>query len=213
MIQKFIRRDNCKILRIFFAGWGGDSNLFGRRAPKGVDFMLCYDYRDMGFDYSLLEGYEAVEVVAWSFGVWVASQTMGGVELSSATAICGTEYPIDDLRGIPEAIFEGTLRSFSPQGLVKFRRRMCGGSEGVREFLALEPFCTLEELRDELSELGLAVRSRGAKNLEWTRVVIASSDNIVPTGNQYYAWGEHKNVIVEESAHYSTEIFETYLYE
>ncbi len=217
MIQQFIVNGGAKTLRVFFAGWGSDDNLFGGYVPQCADYLLCYDYRSLSFDYSLFEGYERVEVVAWSFGVWVAGVVLGteearGLNIVRSVAINGTLSPIDERRGIPPSIFEGTLSGFSPSGLVKFRRRMCGGSEGVKEFLALSPRRPLEELREELEALGTAVQSESERSkFQFLEVVISSADNIIPTANQMQAWREHKNVRVVEGYHFSTAIFDEYL--
>lgn len=37
-----------------------------------MDYMICYDYRTLDFDTSILEQYRQVNVVAWSMGVWAA---------------------------------------------------------------------------------------------------------------------------------------------
>lgn len=219
MIQQFIKRDGCDTLRVFFAGWGSDDNLFGGMVQGDVDYLLCYDYRTLSFDYSVFEGYKRVEVVAWSFGVWVAGQIlvgdfMEGVNIVHSVAINGTLAPIDDELGIPNSIFEGTLGGFSPVGLVKFRRRMCGGSDGVKEFLALNPRRGLDELRDELEALGVAVRAQKTiSNFHFSEVVISKSDNIIPTENQRRAWSGHSNLTELDDYHFSETIFERYLYE
>ena len=99
---------------LFFAGWGSDENLFAGPVQEECDCLLCFDYKDLDFDYSLLEGYREIRVMAWSMGVWVACQTLAGKEYpyGMRLAVNGTPCPIHDTKGIPEAIFQGTLENF-----------------------------------------------------------------------------------------------------
>lgn len=213
MIQQFITQSGAKTLRIFFAGWGSDEKLFGKIPSGDFDLLLCYDYRTLDFNYSLITDYERIEVYGWSFGVWVAEVTMSGRKVDFSRAINGTAEPISDENGIPVAIFEGTLSTFSPQTLSKFRRRMCGTSDGVKAFLALEPRRSVEELREELAKLQEFVNKISKKGFTWDEAVVGLNDNIIPTANQLNFWKDHKNVTTTPSAHFSIELFEQYLYE
>ncbi len=189
--------------------------LFGGQAPEGKDYLLCYDYRELSFDEDNLKGYESIEVVAWSFGVWVASQIIPQIKdnhnFTLLTAINGTMTTVHDTMGIPTQIFEGTLSGFSPQNLSKFRHRMCGGTSGVKEFLELAPRREPEELREELEALKISESRPG--NMHWDRVIISLEDKIIPTQNQQNAWAEHDYVIEIEAPHFAKVIFEKYLYE
>lgn len=44
-----------------------------------MDYMICYDYRTLDFDTSILEQYRQVNVVAWSMGVWAAPIALASV--------------------------------------------------------------------------------------------------------------------------------------
>mgnify|MGYP000785805472 CR=1 FL=1 len=68
MKQLFIKKEGNPVLLLFFAGWGSDENLFGSPVPEGCDYLLCFDYKNMDFDYSLLDGYQEIRVLAWSMG-------------------------------------------------------------------------------------------------------------------------------------------------
>ncbi len=70
--QLFIKKENSPHLLLFFAGWGSDENLFRRTVAEGYDCLLC-------FDYSLLDGYREIRLLAWSMGVWVAGQILSGL--------------------------------------------------------------------------------------------------------------------------------------
>lgn len=101
-------------LLLFFAGWGSDEHLFRRPVAEGYDYLLCFDYRTLDFDYSLLDGYREIRLLAWSMGVWVAGQILSGrtYPWEMKLAVNGTPFPIDDQRGIAEAVFHGTLENF-----------------------------------------------------------------------------------------------------
>ena len=74
MKQVFIKKDNNTSVFLLFGGWGTSPELFaGYEIKHGYDFMLCYDYRDLDFDVSLLDGYDNVVPLAWSMGVWAYS--------------------------------------------------------------------------------------------------------------------------------------------
>lgn len=209
MKQEFIIRGHGDKLLLFFAGWGGDTNLFRYYRPAaGCDFLLCYDYRSLVFDATLLDDYREIRLVAWSMGVWAAAQVLAGLSLPfvERTAINGTPTPIDDDCGIPTAIFRGTLDMFSPVTLMKFRRRMCGSTDGVKAFLSHEPCRSLEELREELACIYRTVITCSYRPFTWNKAVIGSRDKIFPLQNQLAAWQGTPVQLLDEE-HYSEEIF------
>lgn len=76
MKQTFIIRNNGKHLLLFFAGWGMDETPFRHIHPAECDWMICYDYRSLEFDTTLIQAYSKISLIAWSMGVWAASQVM-----------------------------------------------------------------------------------------------------------------------------------------
>ena len=152
MKQYFIIKNNQKHLLLFFAGWGMDEHPFLQYAPQDSDFMICYDYRTLDFDTSPLTGYTVIDVVAWSMGVWAASQVLSKVSLPirRRIAINGTPFPIDEKRGIPPAIFMGTLEGLNEASLRKFQRRMCADGNVFARFQLTAPERSIEELKEEL---------------------------------------------------------------
>ena len=124
MKQTFIIRNNGKHLLLFFAGWGMDETPFRHIHPAECDWMICYDYRSLEFDTTLIQAYSKISLIAWSMGVWAASQVMKqypSLPVSQSTAINGTLYPIHETKGITPSVFEGTL-----QGLHRIRRGSFG---------------------------------------------------------------------------------------
>ena len=82
MKQTFIIRNNEKHLLLFFAGWGMDETPFRHIHPAECDWMICYDYRSLEFDTTLIQAYSKITLIAWSMGVWAASQVMKQYPLS-----------------------------------------------------------------------------------------------------------------------------------
>ena len=213
MKQEFIIRKGSERLTIFFAGWGMDAAPFKPYVPAQCDLMVCYDYCDMSFDSSMLEPYRSAHVVGWSMGVWAAEQTEGQIKLPAKyTAVNGTPFPIDEKRGIPPAIFYGTLRTLSDATLQKFRRRMCGDAETLQRFMESAPQREKESLRIELS--AIADKAQGyipAAGL-WDEACIGSRDMIFPASNQKEAWRQLGCPVTEtDAAHYSEDILKKVL--
>lgn len=210
MIQKFIHRTGQPRLLLFFAGWGADEHLFPYNPPAGYDFLLCYDYTDEQFDYSLLEPYREIRLLGWSLGVWTAARILAGHtdRLKECVALNGTQQPIDAACGIPPAIFEGTLTHFSEQTLHKFRRRMCGTAEGLQAFMSHCPQRPSESLHAELAALYHRILSHPeAATFPWTRALIGERDLIFPTANQKEAWNGVPQSLLPEGAHYDDRLF------
>lgn len=214
MKQLFIIKEaSHSRLFVFFAGWGADEHLFNYPVAEGYDYLLCFDYRTLDFDYSLLEGYQSIHLAAWSMGVWAASCIFSGRDYpwESLVAINGTPCPVHDCYGIPEAVFSGTLLHFSAQTLVRFRRRMCGSPEEVKFFLAHNPYRSLEELHEELASLYREVRKKEASLLPWSRAIVGTRDKIFPAVNQQNYWEGKTAVTLVDMEHYSDEFFASYV--
>lgn len=143
--------------------------------------------------------------MAWSFGVPAANAFLRSrpeLPVTARIAVNGTLHPVDDLRGIPEAIFKGTLDGLSPAVLTKFRRRMCGSSEAFVKFSLKVPERTdIAELADELRAIRRLPDPDGDDRLRWDTVVVADSDRIIPTDNQYRAWEGHPCIITISGSH------------
>mgnify|MGYP003008692036 FL=1 len=114
--------------------------------------MICYDYRTLDFDTSILEQYRQVNVVAWSMGVWAAPIALASVPKEKLLLIAfnGTITPIGDTDGIPEKTFRDTLSGLTPASLQKFMRRMCKDSNAYKAFLGITPRRDFNEIKEEL---------------------------------------------------------------
>lgn len=211
MKQTFLVREHHPCLLIFFAGWGMDEQPFLKYKPKDCDFMLCYDYRDLLFDYSALRSYNSIRLIAWSMGVWAASQVMDGKHdlpfIDESIAVNGTNYPVDNCRGIPSAIFRLTLEGLTGANLQKFLRRICGSTSALKDFLAHTPQRPLEELREELRTVGDLAKELPPSSFVWDRAIIGSGDAIFMPVNQLKAFDSGTSVEQINCPHYSDALF------
>ena len=151
----FLRNEGSSQLTIFFTGWGMDDKPFSSISLTH-DVLMVYDYTVIdAIPLHLIEGYKDIRIVAWSFGVWVASvylsRYIGILPVSETFALNGTPFPIDDEKGISHAIFNGTLDNLNDRTLYKFRKRMCG--KQYESFIEQAPQRTTENLKQELSAL------------------------------------------------------------
>lgn len=215
MKQHFIIRNNSKHLLLFFAGWGMDETPFTDMHPADSDWMICYDYRSLEFDESLLKGYSEITLVGWSMGVWAASRIMElypGLPVSRSIAINGTLHPVSESKGIAPAIFEGTLQGLTEKTLQKFQRRMCGSSSEYKVFQTVAPQRPVEELKEELAAIQKQSLTSDVSDFRWQKAIIGRNDRIFTPGNQRRAWENNVELIVEsEAAHYQRELFQTVL--
>ena len=152
MKQVYIINENHPQLLLFFAGWAADETPFKQYRPKNMDYMICYDYRTLDFDYSIFDHYRQVNVVAWSMGVWMGSLILSQVSRDKVFSLAfnGTTYPIDNLEGIPVKTFQATLDGLTPATLQKFLRRMCKDSNAYKAFMEVTPRRDFDEIKEEL---------------------------------------------------------------
>jgi len=183
-------------LILIFAGWGMDPKPFESLGRHGYDTAVVWDYADASpLPLPMLGRYSEICVLAWSFGVPYAARFIAANEdslpITRCVAVNGTLHPVDDSRGIPHTIFDGTLEALSERTLDKFRRRMAGGADAFRSFMAHAPERTIESLAAELRR----VKADGsAPDPSFDAVYISSDDRIIPTASQMVAWGSHHSV-------------------
>ena len=68
MKHYFIQQNYFPRLTLFFAGWGMDECPFMDYCSGNSDLLVCYDYRSLDFDFTLLQGYQEIRLIAWSMG-------------------------------------------------------------------------------------------------------------------------------------------------
>lgn len=211
MKQHFIIKKEHRHLVLFFAGWGMDERPFLNIQPEDCDCMICYDYRSLAFDATLLWGYSKITLIAWSMGVWAASQVMKkypDLPVMESIAINGTLYPVDAVKGIAPSIFEGTLQGLTEQTLQKFQRRMCASATDYKAFQEVAPQRPVSELKEELAAIQAQYLSSELSDFHWQKAIIGMNDRIFLPENQKRAWENCAEHIEEtEASHYQKELF------
>lgn len=211
MKQHFIINNSQKQLLLFFAGWGMDETPFLHIQTAGCDWMICYDYRSLEFDTTLMQAYSEITLIAWSMGVWAASQIMKqhpSLPVSQSIAINGTLYPIHATKGIMPSVFEGTLQGLNEQTLQKFQRRMCNSSTDYKAFQTIAPKRPVEELKEELAAIRQQCLSSVSSDFIWHKAIVGKNDRIFLPEYQETAWRNKVDSLVNvEAAHYQQELF------
>ncbi len=201
MIQHFISRPHQSRLIMIFLGWAMDFRPFESLRAEGYDIMLLWDYCCDTFDRSTLEGYDEIVVMAWSFGVPAAAKFISentGLPITSRIAFNGTQHPVDDALGIPQAVFSATLDNLSADSLPKFYRRVAGSGTTFRDFMSRAPQRDIESLRKELT----TIAERTDTVIHWDIAYIGKNDLIIPPANQLKAWrNEAARTVVTDSSH------------
>ena len=208
MITKWLYKNTKEKCILFMNGWGCDEQPFTPLHSKEYDILMCYDYREVLTTKEidrLFELYEEVHLIAWSLGVFVANLLFKRKKdlFTSASAINGTLHPIDNLKGIPPAIFQGTIDGLNERSLEKFQMRMCGGRAAYASFKELAPQRDIAEQKEELIELQKLIQNHFSDWNIFTSSIIGGKDMIFPFDNLQLGWKELETVIVKEDfAHF-----------
>lgn len=204
------KKEGNQTLLLFFNGWGQDARAVEHLASDGTDVLMLYAYHrgETMLDPTVLRSYRAVDLVAWSMGVWYAHRQADRTEwnIRRAVAVCGTPFAIDDLRGIPRTVFDATLSALTPRTLEKFAMRMTGGVSAYRQSPLSAPGArSFDDVRDELQWWRDSYADRGDSPdaLRWQKALIGTVDGIFPPENQQRAWQQAAvPVVFRDSPHY-----------
>ena len=208
-LLKFMKRywahkTNNKNLLLLFNGWGCDPRIATALQCPNHDILLLSDYTTIQPDFlEDIHGYDDVKVIAWSFGVFIANHYLPQIpNLSRAIAVNGTVHPIDNQRGIPQPIFEGTLAQFNTDTRNKFFRRMVGGKRNLEQYATEMPLRSCDSQHMELAQFPTwANHLRTPISFLWSKVIIGTKDAIFPPINQQNAWQGYP-VVELEQPHY-----------
>ena len=186
MKYKWLNKGLNNKLIVFFNGWGMDECVIKHLEYEDYDVLMFYDYNSLetDFDFSSLNIYPQKYLVAWSMGVMTA--TLFNIDYISKTAINGTLTPINDKFGIPERIYNLTLKGFSPKGAERFIKNMF-----KEECTLPSPQRSFEEQKSELEAL---THYQANQNFKYDRIILSSDDKIIPTKNQTAFWNIEPNI-------------------
>lgn len=193
MQTKWINNQGDNLV-LYFAGWGSPASAVEHLALlPNYDLLICYNYQNLQLDFDF-SSYQQIHLVAWSMGVWVADQVMQDfphLQLSSAVAINGTGKPCDDVFGIPQAIFVGTLQNLDETNLAKFQRRICGDKQLFTQYQQLDGQRSAVENQRELAFLYQRMQKQFSQRIQWTKAIIGQQDRIFPIENQNAYWQDY----------------------
>lgn len=209
---EFITTDNHrKSIALFFTGWGMDATPF-RHLHISCDLAIVWDYGNFDFDTSTLGKYQNIYLFAWSFGVFAAAAFLSRyphLPIVFKMAINGTQFPIDDSRGIPRNLFSATRDNLTERSLMKFHRRICGSQAKYAQWSAKLPSRSIQSLHDELVAIDKAASS-GIYARHWNKVIASKFDLIFPFENQLNGWeGLCDTLEIEETGHHLPDDFAT----
>ena len=197
MKYKWLNKQNSEELIIFFNGWGMDESVVNYLNPENYDIIMLYDYNNLEFDWSIISNYSKKHIVAWSMGVMCA--TLFNLDVVSATAINGTLKPIDNEFGIPNRIYDLTVRGFNLKGRERFINSMFDKPEDL-------PIVN-REFEEQKSELSALKNYQANMDFKYNRVIISDLDKIIPTKNQEAFWGISSNL---HSGHCPFKLFKSW---
>lgn len=201
---EWLNKKSGDLVVVFFNGWGMDGRAVSHLKTE-MDVVMCYDYRDINdVIFPSLRAYKEVYIVAWSMGVWAASNLLSKMNLQPLKLVClnGTERPVNDEHGIPVKIYQLTEKGMTEKGREKFLRRMLDGVEESKQFEQNRPQRLIEEVCEELT--AIRMQSASMQNeLKWDKIYISDKDVIFPMVNQQNWWQERCNDIqIISGGHY-----------
>ena len=209
MIFEFLKKNTSSRLTLLFAGWGMSASDFRFLENNSSDLLICSDYRQFSFDSEVLSPYTDIRLVAYSLGVWAAAFVFreSNIPFSEKIAINGTHYPVDNERGIPISIYEGTERQLTERSLRKFHFRMCGSKAGGERFVSQTVPKNISNLKEELRTIQKMSALHAVSDFRWGKVIMSANDNIFPIENQRNAWKNYERTEEMDAPHFSEELF------
>lgn len=204
MQYKLVSTCGSDRLVLFFAGWAMDAHPFETLRRDGYDVMVVWDYRYFDIDWSCVDSYREICIIAWSMGVYAADMSTHSISsrVSKRIAVNGTTSPVHNMLGIPEAVFSGTRKGLTANSLRKFYRRVCGSREVFAAFSEHLPERDLDELGDELDAIWPAPLLTNSPAGSWDLAFISRDDAIFPAVNQWRAWHDRVPVVMTDGPHY-----------
>ena len=185
MKYKWLNKQNNNKLIVFFNGWGMDETVVKHLEPEILDVIMFYDYNSLStdFDFNLLKNYFSKYLIARSMGVMTA--TLFQIDYDSKTAVNGTLKPIDDKYGIPNRIYDLTIKNLTPSGLIKFIENMGLNSDIIPEIN--------NDFENQKSALLQLKNYQSNPKFKYDRIILSSDDKIIPSKNQSKFWGIEPN--------------------
>ena len=191
------KKENNKFI-LFFNGWGMDENAISHLKNDNYDILAVNDYRDFDFDLSQFDfsKYKEKYFIAWSMGVYVAGKFADIInDFNKKIAISGTGKIIDNNFGIPNKIYNYTVKFFNDEIKEKFINNI---------FLDEKRNFKIEKSTASLKDELIAIQNLEINfAVNYDRAIIAKKDSIVPYKNQLNFWKTTNAELVEaDCPHY-----------
>lgn len=190
-------------LIMFFNGWG-----MNNKAVDHLNIPKNYEIKIVNFPYdldsSIFKNYEDIIAIGWSFGSYYLCKYLNynNIKLDKVISINGVPETIGEF-GIPERIFEATLKNLTPETLKEFYHNMGVDSENLfsnRDF---------QEIKAELQYF------KGNYSLEknvFTKAFIGKKDRIIPALRQEKYYNSHNiEISIIQCPHYPFNFFKSWL--
>jgi len=193
------KKEENNELILLFNGWGMNKTAIEHLDCLNYDVLEINDYTNLKFNFSQFDfnKYLKKYLVCWSMGVYVANLFAEYLnDFDKRVAINGTSRMIDDNFGIPERIYQITIRLFSEDSCDKFIKNMfCDGAINSN----IKITRTLEELKNEL----ISIQTLKLKEeLRFDLAIVSDNDRIVPTKNQINFWSNKTEIKKISASHY-----------
>lgn len=189
-------------LIVFFNGWGMDN-----KAVNHLTIPKNYEVKIVNFPYnldsSIFKNYEEIIAIGWSFGSYYLSRYLNknNIKLDKIISINGVPETIGEF-GIPERIFEATLKNLTPETLKEFYSNIGIDSESLfsnKDFQSIKE--ELQYFKDNYSP---------EKN-SFTKAFIGKKDKIIPTLRQKKYYDNHNTEIaIIQCPHYPFNFFKSW---
>lgn len=214
MERYIINNKNDKLI-VFFGGWGCDYNPFKSIEIKDFDFIMLYDYNSVEFEELnfFVKRYKEINIVAWSMGVFFANVWCQkySIKYKRAIAINGTLKPIDNKHGIPERLYDLTIKNFNISGRKLFFSRMFQCDNHLMKFNHNLPNRHIDNQKLELENIKkYYCENKLEMNNIYQLVILSKQDLIFPYKNLKKFWNGIIQVHEIDSGHFCFYNFESW---
>jgi len=206
MQYQWLNQKNNKKLILFFNGWGMNLTPIQHLKYDDFDILTISDYRDFNFNINQFDfsKYDEKYLICWSMGVYVCNLFYDILkDFNKKIAIAGTLKIIDNQFGIPEKIYNITIKFFSAESVAKFIKNMFDN--------LTVPEITITKSTDELKEELIAIKNlKIEKELNFNKAIIPINDVIIPSKNQLNYWLNKTEIVKVNTPHYPFHIYKTW---
>jgi len=135
MRQTMLNESGNGVLVIFFNDWGLDEKVLSHLDPGTYGLLEIRNYRTLENPPDVLElsrKYDEIRLIAWSFGVFAATASLGNLKeyLHSCLAVNGTPQPADPRYGVDADFFRMTQDNWLKEEFrLDYYRKMAGADE------------------------------------------------------------------------------------